>query len=187
MNIFDLFDSVYRLPPTEKKALQELIRLERYEKEEIVQQIHNTCRTLYFIEKGSARIFYYKDGQDITEHFSFSGDLIVRAESLFTGQPSPKGIQTLVPSRISAISAVDLFSLYDRFHKIERLFRLIFEREYVASIRRVESLQLKTATERYEDLLNQANTIQYIPLKHIATYLGITPVSLSRIRASLNS
>ena len=185
MKIFDRLDQIHDLPHQEREALRDTIRIEYYDANEIIQNIHNTCRTLYFIEEGLARIFYYKDGEDITEHFSFEGDVIVRAESLFTGQPTPKGIQALVQSRMASISATRLFQLYDTYPKIERLFRLLFEEEYVASIRRVESLQLKSATERYKELLQGPREVALIPQKHIATYLGITPVSLSRIRSSL--
>ena len=83
------------------------------------------------------------------------------------------------------IDANALFRLYDDYHNIERLFRLIFENEFVNAIRRIESFQLKTATERYIELLNSTDWVQKIPLKHIASYLGITQVSLSRIRANL--
>ena len=82
-----------------------------------------------------------------------------------------------------AIDSESLFKMYDQYHDIERLFRLIFEREYVNTIKRLESLQFKTATERYHDLLVDTDFIQKIPLKYIASYLGITQVSLSRIRA----
>lgn len=78
-----------------------------------------------------------------------------------------------------------LFKLYDKHHDIERLFRLLFEREYVNTVKRIESLQFKSAKERYVELLETTNYLQKIPLKHIASYLGITQVSLSRIRADL--
>lgn len=176
-------DRVYRLQGEERTALQALIRSREYPNGAEVQAPGSRCRTVYFVESGLARIFYYRKGHDITEHFAFPGQLIVRAESLFTGEPATKGIQTLAPSLLAAIDADALFSLYDRYHGIERLFRLLFEREHVALIHRLENLQFHSARERYRQLLKETDLVQHIPLRHIATYLGITPVSLSRIRA----
>lgn len=183
--LFHFFRKFY---PVSAEALNEIKNLTlelTLKKNEILQPIGFTCRTIYFMEKGLARIFYFKDGNDITEHFAFEGNLIVRVESLFTGEPSGKGIQVLEDSTLLAIDAKKLFGLYDRFPEIERLFRLIFESEHVNTIRRIESLQFHSAKERYEALLLQKDMVKRIPLKHIASYLGITQVSLSRIRAGI--
>jgi CRP-like cAMP-binding protein len=76
-----------------------------------------------------------------------------------------------------------LFKLYDTFPEIERLFRKIFEAAYVDTVNRIEGMQFHTAEERYSALLNQApNVLRRVPLKYVASYLGITQVSLSRIR-----
>ena len=87
---------------------------------------------------------------------------------------------------ICALDSSSLFSLYDKYHDLERLFRIIIEQEYVNTIRRLESLQFKSAKERYLDLLHSTDLVQKIPLKYISSYLGITQVSLSRIRAELS-
>ena len=69
-------------------------------------------------------------------------------------------------------------------HDLERLFRKIIESSYVNTVNRIESLQFHTADERYLDLLKEhKDVLKRVPLKYIASYLGITPVSLSRIRA----
>jgi hypothetical protein len=73
-----------------------------------------------------ARIYYFKDGIDITESFAFENNIIARVESLFTGKPSRKAIQILEDAEIVAINAGQLFKLYDTFPAIERLFRKIF-------------------------------------------------------------
>ncbi|RDK88949.1 MULTISPECIES: Crp/Fnr family transcriptional regulator [Flavobacteriaceae] len=185
MEILDYFDSFYKIGKEAKQELKNIIIEKQYGKNAIVQDIGNTCRTLYFVKEGGARIFYYNKGNDITEHFAFKNEIIVRAESLFTGQTTTKGIETIEKTIMFTIDANALFRLYDDYHNIERLFRLIFENEFVNAIRRIESFQLKTATERYIELLNFTDWVQKIPLKHIASYLGITQVSLSRIRASL--
>jgi CRP-like cAMP-binding protein len=160
--------------------------LQEFKKNTILQPIGHTCQTIYFIQKGLARIFYYKDGHDITEYFAHENQIIARVESLFSQRPSQKGIQILEDSEIIAISAARLFALYDDYPRIERLFRKIFEQGYVDTVNRLESLQFHSAEERYHRLVqDMSDLLQRVPLKHIAAYLGITQVSLSRIRAAV--
>ncbi|MCH8546376.1 MAG: hypothetical protein LAT54_06550 [Cryomorphaceae bacterium] len=104
---------------------------------------------------------------------------------MFTGKPTSKGIQAIDETIIISIDSDSLFRLYDAHRDIERLFRLLFEKEYVNTVKRIESLQFKSASERYLELLETTDYVQKIPLKYIATYLGITQVSLSRIRAGI--
>lgn len=185
VDLFTFFDRFLRLPADAKRTLEARSSVIEANRGALIQPIGHTCRTIYFLESGIARIFYYLDGNDITEHFALPGELVVRVESLFTGRPSQKGIQALEDCRLIAIDANDLTALYDEHHTIERLFRLIFEDAYVRTINRIESLQFQTAEERYRALLEETDLVNRIPLKHIATYLGITQVSLSRIRANL--
>ena len=149
-----------------------------------LQAIGKTCKTIYFIKKGIARIYYLKDGTDVTESFAWENQLVVRVESLFTNKPSTKAIQAIEETQIMAIDATKLFALYDEFHEIERLFRKVFEASHVETINRIESIQFHSAEERYQDLLHESpEIIQRVPLKYVSSYLGITQVSLSRIRA----
>jgi CRP-like cAMP-binding protein len=104
-------------------------------------------------------------------------------ESLFTGNPSRKAIQILEDAEVVAINSSQLFKLYDTFPEVERLFRKIFEAAYVDTVHRIEGIQFHTAEERYKALLLESpNILQRVPLKYVASYLGITQVSLSRIR-----
>jgi len=182
LTYFDRFNSI---SPSSREEMIKICSEINISKNSILQEIGATCKTIYYVKSGVARIYYYKDGNDITEHFSFDGNIIARVESLFTGRPSQKAIQVLEDSTIIAINAVQLFKLYDNHPDIERLFRLIFETEHVQTVKRLESLQFHTAMERYQALLKEKDVIQRIPLKHIASYLGITQVSLSRIRNAI--
>ncbi len=149
-----------------------------------LQPIGHTCKTIYFLKKGLARIYYFKNDIDVTESFSFENSIVVRFESLFEKQPSKKGIQALENSEFIAINAVQLFNSYKDFSEIESLMRKIVESELVANINRVENIQFNTAEDRYNLLLKEEpDLLKRVALKHIASYLGITPVSLSRIRA----
>lgn len=185
LEIFSFFDRIYKINAPAKEALKGIIEVKSFAKGDIIQDIGSRCRTVYFVKDGCARIFYYKDGNDITEHFAFENDPIVRAESLFTGKPTSKGIQAIDHTTILSIDSDTLFKLYDPHRDIERLFRLLFEKEYVNTVKRIESLQFKSAKERYLELLETTDYVQKIPLKYISSYLGITQVSLSRIRANL--
>lgn len=185
LELFRYFDSFHKIDETDRQAIEQIATEITIKKNELLQDIGHTCKTLYFVKSGIARIYYYKDGVDITECFAYENQIIARVECLFTGNPSKKAIQILENAEIISINATQLFKLYDTHPNIERLFRLIFEKAYVETVNRIESIQFHTAEERYKHLLQETNYLQKIPLKHIASYLGITQVSLSRIRATL--
>lgn len=181
--LFKYFKKYNSLSNEAENAIAEISSVITIKKNKDLQPIGHTCKTLYFINKGIARIYYYKDGIDITENFAFENNIIARVESLFTGKPSRKAIQILEDAEVVAINADLLFKLYDDFPEIERLFRKIFEAAYVETLNRIEGIQFHPADERYKALLHEGSDILLrVPLKYIASYLGITQVSLSRIR-----
>ena len=181
--LFEYFKEFNPLSKEAEKAIAEISDIITIKKNKDLQPIGHTCKTIYFITKGVARIYYFKDGIDITERFFFENSIIARVESLFTGKPSRKAIQVLEDAEIIAIDSARLFKLYDSYPEIERLFRKIFEAAYVETINRIEGMQFHSAEERYNALLTEApNVLMRVPLKYVASYLGITQVSLSRIR-----
>ncbi len=182
-SLFQYFSTYNPLSREAEQAIAEISNIVTIKKNKDLQPIGHTCKTIYFIKKGVARIYYFKDGIDVTEGFFFENSIIARVESLFTGKPSRKAIQILEDAEIIAINANQLFKLYDTLPEIERLFRKIFEAAYVDTVKRIEGMQFHTAEERYNALISEVpNVLMRIPLKHVASYLGITQVSLSRIR-----
>lgn len=168
-----------------EEALRRICSPLALKKGKLLQPIGHTCRTIYFMEKGAARIYYYKDGTDITEYFAFENSFIARVESLFSGRPSRKAIEIIEDAELVAINATELFKLYDQYPEIERLFRKVTEAGYVETVNRLENLQFHSAEERYKTLVEEhPEIVQRVPLKYIASYLGITQVSLSRIRGA---
>lgn len=164
-------------------ALCSICKEVTFSKGKNIQEIGHTCKTIYFVEKGVVRVYYFKDPIDITESFDFENAFVARAESLFTGKPSRKAIQAIEDTTLIAIESNKLFKLFDTHPDLERLFRKIIETSYVNTVNRIESLQFYTAEERYKTLLKEApDVLKRIPLKYVASYLGITQVSLSRIR-----
>ncbi len=183
-SLFRYFNSIHPLSKAAETAITTISSVVQVQKNKDLQAIGHTCKTIYFLKSGLARIYYFKESTDITESFSFENSLVVRYESLFTSKPSKKGIQVLEDAELIAIKSTALFKLYDTHPDIERLFRKVFEAALVEQISRIESLQFHTAEERYAALLKEApDVIKRVPLKFIASYLGITAVSLSRIRA----
>lgn len=183
--LLDVFNKITPLTKEAQEAVSAISAVVNIRKNQDLQAIGQTCRTIYFVKEGIARIYYYKNGNDITEYFASDHDIIIRAESLFTGHPSQKAIQAIEDTAFMAIPADKLFELFNQHHDLERLFRKIVESAYVDTVHRIESIQFHTAEERYKALLaNAPAIIRRVPLKHIASYLGITPVSLSRIRAN---
>jgi len=182
-SLFQYFSKYNPLSKEAEQAITEISSIVTIKKNKDLQPIGHTCKTIYFIKKGVARIYYFKDGIDITESFFFENSIIARVESLFTGKPSRKAIQILEDAEIIAINANQLFKLYNTFPEIERLFRKIFEAAYVDTVNRIEGMQFHSAEERYNALINEApNVLMRVSLKYVASYLGITQVSLSRIR-----
>lgn len=178
------FNQISQLSESSEEALKALIHTQSIPKNQDLQHIGQTCKTLYFLKSGLARIYYFHDGNDVTEGFYEPFCLIARAESLFAGVPSKKAIQVLEDAEVWSISTKDLFGLYDTHRDIERLFSRLFEGAYVQTIQRIENLQFHSADERYQLLAQeQPEVLRRVPLKYIASYLGITQVSLSRIRA----
>ncbi len=184
--LFRFFDRHHPIGEEAREAVAGICTVSTLGRNDILQPAGRTCRTVYFINKGIARIFYLKDGTDITESFAFEDQVIARVESLFTGRASMKSIQVLSESEIVAIRADGLSVLYDRFPETERLFRRVFEALHVDLVNRIERIQFNSAEERYRVLLSESpELIRRLPLKHIASYLGITQVSLSRIRSRI--
>lgn len=144
------------------------------------------CRHLYFLEKGALRGYYILDGKEITHWFGFEQDFVTSFHSFITQAPAVENIQLLEGSILWAISKEKLSRLFNQYHEIERLVRIAYEKYYIRLEERFVNAQFKSATERYEGLLQtRPYILERIPLGHIASYLGISQETLSRIRSRL--
>ena len=176
-------NSIHKISSQSSQDLLDICFKIKVKKNNDLHPIGHTCRNLYFVRKGLLRVYYFKNDIEITESFEFEDSIVARADSLFQSKPSRKAIEAIENSELIAIPSSSLFILYDSHPDIERLFRKVFEIAYVETVDRIESIQFHSAKERYNNLLEKSpKTIMRIPLKFIASYLGITQVSLSRIR-----
>jgi len=144
------------------------------------------CRRLYFLEQGALRGYYTLEGKEITHWFAFEQDFVTSFHSFITGQAAVENIQLLEGSILWAISKESLGKLLNEHHEIERLLRIAYEKYYIRLEERFVNGQFKTATERYQSLLQQTpHIIERVSLGHIASYLGISQETLSRIRSRI--
>jgi CRP-like cAMP-binding protein len=147
------------------------------------------CDKVAFIVTGSVRYFHIKDGQDITGYFSFENEFVSSYKSYLTGQPGYTYIQALEDTRLINISRNDMEQMLNNpllAYKMERFGRLVAEYYLCCYEDRVTSFITQTPEERYLQLVSTGREIlQRMPQHYIANFLGITPVSLSRIRRRL--
>ena len=152
-------------------------------KNEILVKEGKICRHLYFLQQGALRGSYLLEGKEVTHWFAFENDFVTSFHSFITGQPAVENIQLLEGSVLWAISKEDLTALLNAFPEVERLVRIVYEKYYLRLEERFVNAQFKTATDRYQNLLEQSpHILQRVSLGHIASYLGISQETLSRIR-----
>ena len=180
----DFIQRTYPISDKAREALLDICTEVNFKKNDIISNVGGTCKTIYFVKKGALRIFYFKGDNDITDSMEFENAFVARVESLVSGQPSRKGIQAIEDTEMLAINAEKLFRLYDDYLEVERLFKKIFLNAFMSMVNRIESIQFHPAETRYANFINEhPDVLKRVPLKYIASYLGITQVSLSRIRA----
>lgn len=139
----------------------------------------------YFIISGAARAFYLKDGKEITDWFAFENDFICSIHSFFLNSPSLYSIELMDAGLLLEISREKVQLLSSKYREFDRLEKQIITKTMIQLQQRVVSIQFETAKQKYDTLLKTYPHItQRVALTHIASYLGITLETLSRIRSN---
>lgn len=138
---------------------------------------------LFLIHKGCLRLFFCHEGKDITFQFFFEGDIVASFDSLYKHTPSLFSLESIEPAEIAVIRRDDFFAAIEQYPSL----RNIYEEKLIDRFHVYQQLFLSriknTPQQRYEELLKEhPSIVQRVPQHYIASYLGITPVSLSRIR-----
>lgn len=166
-------------------AIETCLSRREIKKETVLLEEGKVCRHLYFLESGLLRFFVWKDGNDITKFFTEAPYCLTSQKSFVSQQPAKESIETLEDSVLWQMSLEDANRLLSVFVWTEFIRKLIQEvQSFTEEI--LEELQTETAENRYLKLLERPSPLlQRVPLKHLASYLGIAPQSLSRIRKKL--
>lgn len=142
------------------------------------------CNRFFIIHKGLARAYYYKDAKDITAHFAIEKTTITAIDSFIQRKKSRYNIELLEDTSLSYINYDDWKKLLEDKPHYEKYARIFLENIYIDIAERIEDLLFYSAKERYEKLIQKFPTLQQrVNLGHIASYIGITQETLSRIRA----
>jgi CRP-like cAMP-binding protein len=146
------------------------------------------CKSMVIVFKGGLRYFSHSDKGDNTLGFAFEGEWIGDYESFLLQTPSPDFIEALEDCELFTLSYADMQALYNHSQRFERFGRMIAERLFIDTARNNRNLKMQSAEDRYLDLLTkQPHIFERLPQHLIASYLGIQPQSLSRIRARLSN
>lgn len=153
-------------------------------KGDYVLRFGEVCKHIYYVHKGFVRIFYYKNGKNITEWFALEKKFFFSITSYFEEIPSNLIIEVMEDAEIIQLSKTGMEKLRRTNIEVANLNVEFFARSLKLSQKRMESIQFETAKQRYSHLLKeQPEIIAKVPLQYIASFLGITQETLSRIRA----
>ena len=154
-----------------------------YKKGEIILKEGDYCNYVGFVNKGHFSFYYLKDGVKYIRGFFFENNFISNYPSFLLENKSKFQIEAIVESSVISINRENLFLLNKEFPKIKELSNAVVESLYIEISDKFESFLIKTAEERYIDLLNNEPELSLkIPQYMMASYLGITPEGLSRIK-----
>jgi len=186
MRITEILLDKYKvsLSDESKDKFNSLLVRKEYDKEITILHQGEVCRDVYLIEKGMLRQFYYKDGRDITEHFSYEGDVVFCIESLFLKEPTTLLMETIEPAVVYFLNYGKFQELCDLYADINQLYRSIIELDLIVSQRKADSWRFENSKERYLRFCKEyPEVVKRASIAHIATYLLMTPETLSRVRA----
>jgi CRP-like cAMP-binding protein len=183
-NAIETISENYSLLTTDCKTdLKNSCSLLTLDKFSIIVKEGQFADKMYFLVSGCVRAFYNKDGKEITDWFAFEGDFMSSINSFYQGVTSKHNIELLEPTTFLEIAKATIFELTDKHHCFERLGRIAVTKTMLQLQERIVSLQFETAQQKYESLINmRPDIIQRVPLTYIASHLGITLETLSRIR-----
>lgn len=176
-----------RISKEKLSSLSPYFKERKFDKHEYLLREGEVCKFNYFVVSGSLRLFSVnKDGIENTRYIAFQGKFATSFTSLITRQPSIEYIQSLERSTVLSISRDDFFFLVENEPAVNVIYRNILESAYITTQKRIYDLQGADSLQRLEWLLEQQpDVFERVSNKVIASYLGVTPYTLSRLKTKL--
>ena len=169
----------------ELDLLESILVPMKFSKNEMILREGETCKNIYWVVRGLVRQYYYKNGKELTEYMAAENTIVMCIESLFREQPTHLQIKALEPTIIYALPKADLEAVAMKSVNIQILFRKILEESLILSQHHADMLRFESAQDRYAKLVkHQPQLVLRAPLVYIASYLQMTPETLSRVRTA---
>jgi CRP-like cAMP-binding protein len=182
-NLYEYINKIHPISDEIKQALDKHFEIIELPKRHLLLKDGETCNYMYVVLKGLARMYYVKDDEEVCSLFIEEKYLFNSPNSFYSRKPGYEYIETLEPSTLARIHYNHLQQLYNTHPPLNFIARVITEHYFVKSEERLYLLRKKSAEERYSYFTERYPTLlQKVPLKYIASYLGITLETLSRIR-----
>jgi CRP-like cAMP-binding protein len=176
-------NNISPLSAESNEKLTQILVSKMVDKNEFLLRKGNISDCFHYLKKGTVRIFYHKKDREITEWIALNDEFFLSIASFYEQKPSILSIQALERSEIIYFPRQAFLELCAQYHDIETLHRSMITQSLLLSQVRMESIQFETAQERYERLITERpEIIQRVSLTYIASFLGITLETLSRIR-----
>lgn len=188
MRIIDKITDKYNVHLSDKSVSEftSILDKKEYCKDEIILKQDQVSHYMYVVEEGIIRQFYYKGGRDITEHFSIEGDIATCIESLFLQQATSISIEAIEPSVIYRLDYKKWCDLCNIYSDINELYRRVLEYKLIVSQQKADSWRFESSSERYKRFCEEyPNVAKRASIAHIASYLLMTPETLSRVRSAV--
>ena len=184
MSITNFLSTLVPFTQNELTDILAHFKKESVAKNQVLVRQGDICKSLYFVEKGMGRSYYLNEnGKEITQWFFGVGKFMSSVDSFFQQSPSLYYLEVLEDSVLYSISKEDIDQLFAKYHKMEKMGRLVTTEMLTKMVNKLNAIQFQTAKERYDYMLAEFPDIAYqVPLGHIASYLGMTQETLSRIR-----
>jgi CRP/FNR family transcriptional regulator, anaerobic regulatory protein len=185
MNVIDYITTFVPLSAEATAYISEKMYRQVLPKNTLLHHADEVCEKVYFLEKGLVRWFYYnEDGKDVTDSFALESSFVTAFDSFAQRQPSRYSIELLEESIVHSMTYSEIEIELETFPETQRLTNLILVQILEQMLEKNAALQFKNARERYQFMSEkQPQILQRVSLGHIASYLGITQETLSRIRA----
>lgn len=175
------------LPDEELEDIANTFKSKAVKKNDYLLRQGETCKDLVFVQKGCLRLYYLKDDIEVSVWFAFPQSSAIEIYSFISENPSNYFLQAIEDSEVLFLSKTALNKLYQQHPKMQELMRNFWEDVILNLISRFTALQTDSAEKRYLDLLNKPAYLETIPQKYLASFIGVTPTSLSRIRKQLTT
>ncbi len=144
------------------------------------------CNCMYFVERGMVLQYYTKNNVTVTEHISHEGDMVICIESFFLREPSHIVATMLEPGVVYGIPHDELEAIASRSFELCKLIFAFYQRSLIISQRKADVIRFETAKERYiRTMRENPEIIRRAPLHHVASFLQMTPETLSRVRSQV--